>query len=117
MLRNLLDELDGEEPAEFALEVKTARLLRASPLPPPVRQHPIKIFGRSYRLDFAWPEWHIALECDSRAFHELQFQTDRSRWRRLGATGWRVLPVTWRDVTRDWPAVLGELQAAFAPAA
>jgi very-short-patch-repair endonuclease len=110
-MRRVLDELDASAHCESVLETKVARLLRASGLPAPVRQYEVTMFGRRYRLDFAWPEFRIALECDGRAFHE--FQRDRTRWRQLGAAGWTVLPVTWSDVTRNWPAVLDELRSVF----
>jgi very-short-patch-repair endonuclease len=110
-MRRVLDQLDPSAQCESVLEVKVARLLRASGLPAPVRQYEVTMFGRRYRLDFAWPEFRIALECDGRAFHE--FQRDRTRWRQLGAAGWTVLPVTWNDVTRNWPAVLDELRSVF----
>ena len=111
-LRDLLDLLDGEAAAESKLEVKVARLLRSTTLPKPVRQHWVRIFGQRYRLDSAWPELRIALECDSRRHHS--FQHDRTRWRRLGASRWHVLPVTWRDVARNWDEVVAELSNAIA---
>jgi very-short-patch-repair endonuclease len=114
-LRALLDAVAGQPPAEYTLEVKVARLLRRSALPQPVRQHRVRIFGRGYRLDFAWPQLRVALECDGRMYHE--FQRDRTRWRQLGASGWRVLPVTWADATHRWPTILRELNAALASAA
>ncbi len=110
-LRRVLDAIEGNAPCESMLEVKVARRLRASGLPEPVRQHWVRIFGERYRLDFAWPEVRVALECDGRAFHE--FQRDRTKWRQLGASGWRVLPITWQDVTRRWDVVEGELRAAL----
>jgi very-short-patch-repair endonuclease len=110
-LTALLTRLDGRAPSESVFEVKVARLLRTTTLPEPVRQYDVTIFGRRYRLDLAWPERRVALECDGRAFHE--FQRDRTRWRHLGASGWRVLPVTWDDVARNWPAVCAELASAL----
>jgi very-short-patch-repair endonuclease len=110
-LATLLDRLDGRAPSESVFEVKVVRLPRTTALPEPVRQFDIAIFGRRYRLDLAWPESRVTLECDGRAFHE--FQRDRTRWRHLGASGWRVLPVTWEDVARNWPAVCAELAAAL----
>ena len=112
VLTRVLRQLDSGSPTESVLEVRVARLLRAAGLPRPVRQFTIRAFGKRYRLDFAWPAVRLALECDGRAFHE--FQRDRTRWRQMGASGWRVLPVTWHDVTTRWPAVLEELTAAFA---
>jgi very-short-patch-repair endonuclease len=114
-LLQLLNELDGNRATESILEVKVARLLRRTGLPVPRRQYEVVIFGRRYRLDFAWPELRIALECDGKAFHE--FQRDRTRWRHLGASGWLVLPVTWADVTKDWAVVVYELTEAISRAA
>jgi very-short-patch-repair endonuclease len=111
-LNEILDAIGGAAPSESPLEVKVARLLRASSVPKPVRQYSVGIFGRRYRLDFAWPAIRLALECDGERFH--RFQRDRSRWRRLSASGWRVLPVTWKDVVGDWAAVEREILAAFA---
>jgi very-short-patch-repair endonuclease len=111
-LRSVLESLDPRAACESVFEVKVARLLRASLLPPPVRQFWIQVGGRRYRLDFAWPEWRVALECDGRAFHD--FQRDRTRWRELGSSGWRVLPVTWRDTTDRWDVVVRDLGAALA---
>jgi very-short-patch-repair endonuclease len=114
-LLRILDALDGTAPAESPLEVLVARRLRDEPIPRSVRQHVVVIFGRTYRLDFAWPEFRLALECNGAAFHD--FERDNRRWRQLGASGWRVLPVTWRDVTRNWPSIANELHAAFNRAA
>src|SRR5262249_50640104 len=114
-LRRILDALDGTAPAESPLEGMVARRLRDEPVASPRCHHVVVIFGRRYRLDFAWPEIRLALECNGEAYHD--FQRDNERWRRLGASGWRVLPVTWRDVTRDWQGIANELRVAFSPAA
>jgi very-short-patch-repair endonuclease len=111
-LRRVLTSFDPGAPCESVLEVNVARLLRAANLPTPVRQFWIQVGGRRYRVDFAWPEWRVALECDGRAFHD--FQRDRTRWRALGASGWRVLPITWLDATNRWDAVLADLGTALA---
>jgi very-short-patch-repair endonuclease len=110
-LRRVLGVLDPRAPSESALEVKAARLLRLQPLPRPERQYWLTAFGRRYRFDFAWPGHRVALECDGRAFHD--FQRDRTRWRHVGASGWRVLPVTWHDITRRPDAVVAELRTAL----
>jgi very-short-patch-repair endonuclease len=111
ILREILDQLEGRPAAESPLEVKVAQLLRRAPIAEPERQYRIVIAGRTYRVDFAWPHWRVALECDGRAFHD--FQRDRTRWRKLSAAGWRVLPVTWRDVHANWPDVVASLVDAL----
>jgi very-short-patch-repair endonuclease len=94
-LRALLAQL-GAAPSESPLEVKAARLLRRSRLPRPVQQYEV---GR-YRLDFAWPDQLVALECDGRRRHseDTDFQRDRTKLTDLAADGWRVLVATRADV-------------------
>jgi hypothetical protein len=43
-------------PAESDLEVELIRALRGHGLPEPVRQHPLEIAGRRFRLDVAYPD-------------------------------------------------------------
>jgi very-short-patch-repair endonuclease len=51
-------------------------------------------------VDCAWPDERLIVEVDSRAFHDstAAFEEDRARDRRLGAAGWRVIRITWRQV-------------------
>jgi very-short-patch-repair endonuclease len=113
MLRRILDRR-GERAAalEYRLEVKMARLLVRSGLPKPVRQHPVAIDGRPYRLDFAWPSFRVAVEADGFATHggHRAFHANRQRITRLVSSGWRVVPVTWQDVTQrpdEWLEAVG----------
>jgi len=103
----LLTALADEPPAESALEVKVARLLRDSDLPRPQRQVEIATNGKRYRLDFAWPEHLVALECDGEKWHT-DFERDRKRWSAISsATGYRIIWATARRL-RDEPAALLE---------
>ena len=104
-----------EPPAESALEVLTARLLRETDLPKPRRQVAVTVSGARYRLDFAWPDERVALECDGRKWHEIEsdFERDRQRWRRdpAAATG---LPDRLGDlaaVTKSRAAIVAELRS------
>jgi very-short-patch-repair endonuclease len=92
-------QCSGERALESWLEVKLARLLRRSSLPAPVRQHPV---GR-YRLDFAWPALGVACECDGFEHHgsRLAWKRDRRRLAAIEAAGWRIVHLTWDDVTRE----------------
>jgi predicted transcriptional regulator of viral defense system len=93
-LQQLLATLANEPPCESALEVLTARMLRATDLPKPQRQVPVTAFDRDYRLDFAWPSERVALECDGRKWHEIEsdFERDRQRWSAItAATGYRIV--------------------------
>lgn len=94
-LRGLLEQL-SEAPSESPLEVRAARLLRRSRLPRPVQQFEVS----RYRLDFAWPDQLVALECDGRRRHseDADFQHDRTRLTDLATDGWRVLVATRSDL-------------------
>jgi hypothetical protein len=64
------------------------------------------------RVDFAWPDHKVILECDGYEFHAARdsFQRDRRRWSALTAAGWQVVIVTWFDVTRDPEYVLATMR-------
>jgi very-short-patch-repair endonuclease len=114
-LASLLDGIDGTAPSDSRLEVKVARLLRGS-VAPFVQQYEVRVFGRRFRLDFAWPEQRVTLECDGRGSHlnRRSFQRDRAKWTALGASGWRVLVVTWEDATERPQTVTARVEAALA---
>jgi very-short-patch-repair endonuclease len=110
-LRSLLRDLN-DVPSESALEVKTARLLRTSNLPSAVQQYPVL----GYRLDFAWPDQRVALECDGRRRHteDTDFQRDRTKWSEVATAGWRVLIATHADVGEP---LLARVEAALTSSA
>ena len=88
---------------ESVLEAKVWHLLQRAGVPLPQRQLWVSIAGRRYRLDFAWPEHRVALECDGWEHHGRRsaFAPDRARLAEFAAANWRVLPVTWRAVTQE----------------
>lgn len=88
----------ADRPVESALEVRTARLLRTNRLRPPAVQHAVA----GHRVDFAWPSQRLAVECDGFEWHgsRLAWKRDRRRLAAIEAMGWRVVHVTWEDVTK-----------------
>jgi very-short-patch-repair endonuclease len=112
VLREILDGRDGSAALESRLEVKVWRLLVRSGLPIAVRQHPVEIDGRRYRLDFAWPSFRVAVEADGFSAHggRQAFHADRRRAAQLASAGWRVVPVTWADATARSDAWLAGLR-------
>jgi very-short-patch-repair endonuclease len=100
---------------ESRLEVRLARLLRKSSLPTPERQYPV---GR-FRLDFAWPGLLIGCECDGFEHHgsRLAWKRDRGRLAAIEAAGWRIVHVTWSDVTREPDQTLDRLALGLRAAA
>jgi very-short-patch-repair endonuclease len=118
-LATMVDEVSGV-PAQRALEVKVARILRASGLPAPERQHPVSAGGRTYHLDFAWAHRRVALECDGRRFHSdhRAFGRDRTRWTEIGAAaGFRILFATWFDATQRPTWIVEQVARALCDAA
>jgi very-short-patch-repair endonuclease len=89
---------------ESVFERKLLRLLRSAGLPEPVAQHEIRVHRRLVaRVDFAYPDRHVAIEADSQRWH-----TGRTRWRRdlerrnaLTTLGWHMIHVTWESLVRD----------------
>jgi very-short-patch-repair endonuclease len=86
-------------PLESRLEVKLARLLHTSRLPPSVAQYRIA----TYRVDRAWPEHRVAIEADGFRHHgqHLEWKRDRARTAAIEALGWRIVHVTWDDVMKQ----------------
>ena len=113
-MRDVLAHADLR-PKESRLEVKTAVLLRRSRLPKPVTQ--LAIAG--YRVDFAWPAVRVVCECDGFAWHgdRLQWKRDRRRVAKIEAADWRVVHVTWDDVTKRPGETLDRLALAVRRAA
>jgi very-short-patch-repair endonuclease len=63
------------------------------------REHQV---GR-YRVDFALPELHVAIEIDGFDFHSSREQliSDRRRQREIEAEGWRVIRFAGSEIRRD----------------
>ena len=69
-------------------------------LPQCVRQHWVLANGSRYRLDFAWPDERVAVECNGWEFHGRErFDHDGERSADLASAGWRVIPVTWKHTS------------------
>ena len=99
-LRAILDDRGDQRPTMSRLEVRIWRTLRAKGLRP-VRQHPVKCGDTTYWIDCAFPQWRVAVEGFGDKFH----RSPRSRKRELkrladlATVAWRVLPVTWDEIT------------------
>lgn len=117
LLSALLADRD-EAPVERKLEQKIWRLLRNAGLRP-VRQHEVRIGAKKYRLDFAWPILKVGVEGEGYAAHggRMAFVRDNRRRADLVGAGWRVVPVTWEDVTSDPEGVVERVGRALLEAA
>lgn len=100
-------------PLESALEVKVWRLLKRSGLPLPRPNYEFRDdFGQPGHVDFAYPERGLAIECDGFEFHNnpKAFEDDRLRAQRLAAVGWRVMPLTWKQVDKEPDKVIERIR-------
>jgi very-short-patch-repair endonuclease len=104
-LEAILDRRSSGPAMESALEVLVWSILVRSGVRLPDRQVWVVVPGGRYRLDFAWTDVKVALECDGFDAHAStrdRFGKDRARYAELVSSGYRVLPVTW-DVARREP--------------
>jgi very-short-patch-repair endonuclease len=60
-----------------------------------------------YEVDFHWPEHNLIVETDGAATHltPTAFERDRARDAHLTALGYRVIRITWRQLTERPQAV------------
>jgi very-short-patch-repair endonuclease len=86
-------------------------LVARAGLPPP--QTNVKLHG--YRVDFVWPEHRLIIEVDGFQFHghRRAFEQDRMRDQVLIARGYRVIRITWRQLTGEPLAVLARIAQAL----
>jgi very-short-patch-repair endonuclease len=115
-LAGLLDQRGHGDPLESVLEAKVWRLLADTPTRRPVRQHWVTTPAGRYRLDFAWPDHRLALECDGWEHHggTAAFGKDRERLSELVSIGWRVLLITWAMAARQPQRVVRWVDLALA---
>jgi very-short-patch-repair endonuclease len=86
----------------------------------PVRQHRVHdATGTEVaRLDVAWPQSQVALEYDSRTHHgPRRIEHDETRWARVEALGWTILPVTRLDLRPGEVRLRDRLTTMLRPAA
>lgn len=116
-LRTLLSERVGGRWTQSEFERKLLGVLRSAGLPMPVPQFEVALpGGRRAFLDFAWPDLWLAIEADSFRHHSSRrdWSRDHARNSVLISLGWRILPVTWDDLTARPDDLVALLQRARA---
>jgi very-short-patch-repair endonuclease len=90
------------------------RLARAAGLPQPT----VNVFREGFLVDFLWAKEQLILEVDSFGFHghRRAFENDRKRDAAHVAAGYRVIRVTWHQLTKEPLAVAATLARALAVA-
>jgi hypothetical protein len=106
-VRELLPLVVAE--AESPMESEARLVMIDGGLPTPVLQYEVvDTNGRTWRLDFAWPEHRVAAEYDGVAWHcgPDAFFRDRRRAAALQELGWVAVPLVAEDVRRrPWELV------------
>jgi very-short-patch-repair endonuclease len=113
MARLLERRGDKASPSESLLETRLIQLLRRAGLPDPERQFVLREHGTVIaRVDFAYPDWALAIEVDGYRWHSgyAAWQRELSRQNALVLRGWKVLRFTWDDVLRRRGHVVAEIR-------
>src|SRR5262249_29344566 len=101
------------------LEVAFLAFLDAHGLPRPRTNHTVELPAAGEPcIDAAWPDHRLVVGLDSYGIHTTRrnFEEDRARDRALTAAGWRVVPITWRQLHDQHQTTLAaELRALLGP--
>ncbi|HEX6300903.1 MAG TPA: type IV toxin-antitoxin system AbiEi family antitoxin domain-containing protein [Acidimicrobiia bacterium] len=116
-LRDLLAvRLGGSLVSDSTLETMTLELIDSAGLPLPSTQYrPPWLRRVNGRVDFAYIDEEIIVECDSMRWHGTpeSFQLDRQRDNLAQLAGWIVLRFTWEDITKRPSYVVRSIRHAL----
>jgi hypothetical protein len=109
--RLFLEIRSGHESNATVLERKGRAVLSGGGLPEPEAQYPIP-WTSTRRFDDAYPDAQLAIEWDSRAWHQQRaaMAADRRRDREAAAHEWVVLRFTWDDITETPQAIVSSVR-------
>jgi very-short-patch-repair endonuclease len=101
-------------PAGSASERRVLDVLRKTSLPEPVQQYVVRVDGRRFELDYAWPERRIFVEYYGLAVHSLPSAVayDSERLTLLTSAGWT--PLVFTDSSAD-EEILERVSAVLNP--
>lgn len=97
------------------LEDRTLDVLRAHGFPQPAVNATVGIGSRTYEVDFLFVDRRLVVEADGARFHDtpVSRRDDVARQATLEAAGYRVVRVTWDQVTRETAQTVRRLRAAY----
>src|SRR3954447_21697366 len=100
-------------PTREKLERAAHAVFLQAGLPAPKCNTPVPTADGPLEVDFLWPDQRLIVEADSFAWHSTRqaFERDRRRDQLLGAKGWTVVRVTWRQINHDPKEVIATLGA------
>jgi hypothetical protein len=106
--------------AESPMESEARLVMIDGGLPLPVLQYEVvDLQGRTWRLDFAWPDLRVAAEYDGVDWHSgpEAFLRDRRRSSALHELGWSIVPIIAGDVRYRPRELIRRLETQLRPAA
>ena len=101
------------------LEERFLRFVARVGLPRPELNVPIALRGVFVEADCVWRRSRLIAELDGRAVHgtAAAFERDRARDLALNAAGWRVVRITWRQLSEEARELAEDLGSLLARAA
>ena len=110
-LRILLGSQVGRAPTRSTMERALLRLVADAGLSPPR----VNAQLNGYEVDLLWPAQRLVVEADGWRFHggRRSFERDRRRDQALGAAGYRVIRITWRQLEREPLGVVARIAQAL----
>lgn len=116
-LRRILEDRYGCAVPDSAWNRLVGDLLQAHGLDEPAFEFEVRHRNKLLaRVDLAYPLHRIAVECDSRRYHDndASFERDRERNNRLIEAGWSTVMVTWQMFAIDPEGVVRTVRQALA---
>jgi hypothetical protein len=103
----------GHNVTKKELELRFVTFLDEHALPRPAINAYVDIAPRLTEVDCLWAQERLVAELDGFAVHGTRdaFEADRARDRALQVAGYRVVRVTWRQLTEDAPLLAGQLRS------
>ncbi len=119
VIRPLLEKrLGSTEPATGEFERRVGRLLVRAGVRPPTFEYTVRTAAGVFvgRVDLAYPDLRIAIECDSDQWRSgrQRRQADLGRQNRLVLAGWTILRFTWEDLVQHPETIIEQVEAALA---
>ena len=102
VIKELLSQRDQAfDPGGSASELYVLQVIRDAGLPEPVQQHRVRVDGRTYVLDFAWPDHRVFAEYNGLAFHSGASSVAYDNQRQTALVGQQWKPLVFDETTSD----------------
>ncbi len=112
--RRILLRRHGKRVPHMKIAAMTLELIVDAGLPEPESE--VWALGRRYRIDLAYPELKVAIECLGKDGHlnDASFESDPVRRNELQLDGWIVIEVTWQRLVDEPHLVVRDVRRAIA---